>query len=124
MSRILSVRFGLQEKLAEDGSLVREIRSAEETSSRIREELSASRTRLEAETAELSKDSKAFAAAYAVYKKTVEDHNAGVALLAGKIRRYNQLADEYNRFAEILAFLQHNRLDRPAVFARIRYLRI
>lgn len=127
VSRILSVRSALREKLAEDGSFVREIRSKEATISRIREELSASRTRievLEAETAELSKDAGEFAAAYAVYKKAVEDHNAGVVLLAGKIRRYNQLVDEYNRLAEALAFLQHNRLDRPAVFARIRYLRI
>jgi len=127
VSRILSVRSALREKLAEDGSFVGEIRSAEETISRSKAELSASRTRLEeleAETAKLSEDAEAFAAAYAVYRKAVECHNAGVALLAKRIQRYNQFVDEYNRLAAVLAFLQHNRLDRPAVFARIRNLRI
>lgn len=127
VSRILLVRSALRKKLAEESSFVQDIRSKEETISRSREELSASRNRLgalEAETAKLSDDAEAFAAAYAVYRKAVECHNAEVALLAKKIECYNQLADEYNRFAEALAFLQHNRLDRPAVFARIRNLQI
>ncbi|MCZ9312960.1 MAG: hypothetical protein O0V67_06245 [Methanocorpusculum sp.] len=127
VSKILLVRSALREKLAEEGSFVHDIRSEEEIIFRSKAELAASRNRLEeleAETATISGDTDTFAAAYAVYRKAVADHNAGVSLLTRRIQRYNQLVDEYNRLAAILTFLQHNRLDRPAVFARIRNLRI
>ncbi len=125
ISRILTVRSALKEKLAETGDLVRMIKSQEERITREKEDLSASREilrTLEAKTAKLAKDSEQFTAAYADYKEMIARHNTGVASLAKQIERYNATVDEYNRLAAVAGFIQHNRLDRKAVSARIRNL--
>ena len=127
VARILAVRAVLREKLAEDGEFVQEIRNREEEVQHRKEELAESRRMLderEAEIAGVSADAEAFAATYAGYRKAVDIHNGNVAQFAKQVQRYNQLADEYNRLAAVLLFIQHNRLDRPAVFARVRNLQV
>ncbi|HJK84921.1 MAG TPA: hypothetical protein O0X13_04220, partial [Methanocorpusculum sp.] len=127
VARILATRSALLEKLAEDGPFTQQIRSKESSVSLIKEELSVSRNKiemLEENTKKLAEDTEGFAVAYTEYREAIMCHNKRVALLAEEIQRYNQLVDEYNRLAAALAYLQHNRLDRPQTFARIQNLRI
>ncbi|MDV0443014.1 transglutaminase-like domain-containing protein [Methanorbis rubei] len=127
ISRILAVRSVLKEKLSEAGDLVVMIKTQEEKITREKEALASSRdalTTLEAETAKLSSDAGQFATKYASYKEAVASHNAGVANLAKQIERYNAVVDEYNRLAAVAGFIQHNRLDRRSVSAKIQNLQL
>lgn len=119
------MRSVLQEKLAEDGMLVRMVRDTAEGIAVHKAELSVSRGELEgleAAATACSGDAEAFTLAYASYREALGVHNTNVTEFARNIQRYNQLVDEYNRLAAVFSFIQHNRLDRRMVFARIRNL--
>lgn len=125
-AHILTVRGALREKLAADGDLVRTISRKETLISAKKAELAASRedlSRNETEAAAVSADPELFSCRYAEYKTALDRHNAEVMGLAKQIERYNAEVDEYNRLAAAAEFIQHNRLDRPAVVERIRNLR-
>ena len=113
VAKIRATLTSLNEKLSEDGTLTCEIVRLHEKLLLLKEELAESRDALPVLLAE---------------GKTVERenlrciHNKNVERLKKMLESYNKLVEEYQKLAGLAEFIQHNRLDRPAVSLKLNAL--
>jgi hypothetical protein len=111
VAKILATLSSLNEKISEDGTLTLEIVRLHGKLLRLKEELMKSRDELpvlrdEGKTEE--------------YEMLRRIHNKNVERLNKMLNSYNRLVAEYQKLAGLAEFIQHNRLDRPAVSLKLR----
>ena len=110
VAKILSTLTTLNEKLSEDGTLTREILRRQAKLNSLKEELILSRDILPVLLAEGKAGE---------YESLRLVHNKNVERLNKSLSSYNKLVTEYMELAELADFIQHNRLDRPAVSRKL-----
>ena len=110
VAKILATLTSLNEKISEEGTLTQEIVRLHEKLLHLKEELTKSRDELpvlrdEGKTEE--------------YETLRRIHNKNVERLKKMLDSYNRLVAEYQKLAGLAEFIQHNRLDRPAVSRKL-----
>lgn len=111
VAKILAALSSLNEKISEDGTLTLEIVRLHEKLLRLKEELTKSRDELPI----LLENGKT-----GEYESLRKIHNKNVERLKKMLDSYNRLIVEYQELAGLAEFIQHNRLDRPAVSLKLR----
>lgn len=111
VAKILAALSSLNEKISEDGTLTLEIVRLHEKLLRLKEELTKSRDELPI----LLENGKT-----GEYESLRKIHNKNVERLKKMLDSYNRLIAEYQELAGLAEFIQHNRLDRPAVSLKLR----
>ncbi|WP_319378166.1 hypothetical protein [uncultured Methanocorpusculum sp.] len=111
VAKILATLSSLNEKISEEGTLTLEIVRLHEKLLRLKEELTKSRDELPV----LLKEDKIIE-----YESLRQTHNKNVERLKKMLDSYNRLVAEYQKHAGLAEFIQHNRLDRPAVSLKLR----
>jgi len=111
VAKILAELASLSEQLSDNGTLTREIIRMQTKMNALKETLIASRDELPIlQTAGKTEE----------YEALRFVHNKNVEHLNKMLDSYNKLVTEYQRLAVLAEFIQHNRLDRPAVSRKLR----
>ena len=110
VAKILAALSSLNEKISEDGTLTLEIVRLHEKLLRLKEELTKSRDELPI----LLENGKT-----GEYESLRKIHNKNVERLKKMLDSYNRLIADYQELADLAKFIQHNRLDRPAVSLKL-----
>ena len=110
VAKILATLTSLNEKLSEEGTLTQEIVRLHEKVLQLKEELTKSRDELPTLRAEGKSEE---------YETLRCIHNKNVERLKKMLDSYNRLVAEYQKLAGLAEFIQHNRLDRPAVSRKL-----
>ncbi|MDO9523095.1 MAG: hypothetical protein Q7J08_05200 [Methanocorpusculum sp.] len=110
VAKILATLTSLNEKISENGTLTLEIVRLHEKLLLLKKELTRSRDELPVLRAEGKTEE---------YETLRCIHNKNVERLKKKFDSYNRLVAEYQKLAGLAEFIQHNRLDRPAVSRKL-----